>query len=142
MLFLSVLVKHVLHSSSSPHRHRPFKRQQYSMTDMANAISAVRNNEMKKLEASKHFGVPLTTLLDKLSGKSPEWTNYGRTEIQAKVNKKSGKSRRPKRCYTRESMLAALDAVRTGRMSRKEASVTFDVPYSTLLDKLCGRSPE
>ena len=123
-----------------PKCSRKFRRSQYSLSDMANALSAVRNNQMKKYEASKHFGVPLSTLLDKLSGRTPEFTNYGRigTSVQTVLSDYS-KTRRPKRRYTREAMLAALEAVRTGKMSRKEASIHYDVPYTTMLDKLCGR---
>ena len=107
---------------------------------MTSAINAVRNNLMKKGEASKHFGVPLTTLLDKLSGKSPEITSYGRNKDKGAVT--TTKMSRPKRFYTREAMIEALQAVRTGKMSRKDASIHYNVPYSTMVDKLCGRSPE
>lgn len=105
---------------------------------MANALNAVRNNQMKKSEAAKRYGVPLTTLLDKLSGKSPEVTVYGRKEVSANGVRRV----RPKRFYTREAMLSALNAVRSGKMTKKEASVYFDVPYSTMADKLYGRTPE
>ena len=49
-------------------------RKQYSQSAMTSAISAVRSKTMKKSEASRFFGVPLSTLLDKLSGRSPEFT--------------------------------------------------------------------
>ena len=49
-------------------------RKQYSQSAMTSAISAVRSNKMKKSEAARTFGVPLSTLLDKLTGRSPEFT--------------------------------------------------------------------
>ena len=115
--------------------------QRYTMEDMASALEAVRNNVMKKSEAAKQYGIPLTTLLDKISGRSPMFTAYGARKA-AIAHQKSGKKFRPKRSYTREAMLGALEAVRSGRMSKKEASLHFDVPYSTMADKLYGRTPE
>ena len=114
--------------------------QRYTAEDMAGALDAVRNNVMKKSEAAKQFGIPLTTLLDKLSGRSPEVTVYGRKAVFA--HPVTGKKVRQKRSYTREAMLGALEAVRSGKMTKKEASVYYDVPYSTMSDKLYGRTPE
>ena len=41
--------------------------------------------------------------------------------------------------YSKEAMAAALEAVRSGGMSRHEASRRFGVPRTTLKDKLNGR---
>lgn len=55
-----------------PGKSSPKKRRQYAPEQMALAIEAVRENKMSKKQASKIFGVPRTTLLDKLSGRVPE----------------------------------------------------------------------
>ena len=39
---------------------------------MASAIDAVRSGRMRKSQAAQFYGVPRTTLLDKLSGRTPE----------------------------------------------------------------------
>ena len=39
---------------------------------MAAAIEAVRSGRMRKSQAATFYGVPRTTLLDKLSGRTPE----------------------------------------------------------------------
>jgi hypothetical protein len=44
--------------------------------------------------------------------------------------------------YAPEMMAKALEAVRSGAMSKKMAAKTFNVPRTTLLDKLAGRVPE
>ena len=46
------------------------------------------------------------------------------------------------RQYSKESMAAAIDAVRSGRMRKSQAATFFGVPRTTLLDKLAGRTPE
>ncbi|KAG5874870.1 hypothetical protein JTB14_035680 [Gonioctena quinquepunctata] len=46
------------------------RRLQYMEEDMKNAVSAVKNG-MPALRASKQFGVPRTTLLDKVAGRVP-----------------------------------------------------------------------
>ena len=45
-------------------------RSKYDDKNLQLAISAVEKKEMKLAEAAKHFGVPKTTLYDRLSGKS------------------------------------------------------------------------
>jgi hypothetical protein len=47
------------------------KRVTYSRSKMSSAISAVQEGLMSKSKASKVFGVPRTTLLDKLYGRVP-----------------------------------------------------------------------
>ena len=44
--------------------------------------------------------------------------------------------------YSPESMALAIDMVRKGVMNKKQASTTYGVPRTTLLDKLAGRVPE
>ena len=51
------------------------------------------------------------------------------------------KVRSVRKQYPPEKMQAALAAVRNG-MSKKRASIVFQVPRTTLLDKLAGRVPE
>ena len=46
------------------------------------------------------------------------------------------------RQYSKESMAAAIDAVRSGRMRKSQAATFYGVPRTTLLDKLSGRTPE
>ena len=41
-----------------------------------------------------------------------------------------------------DSMALAIEMVRKGLMSKKQASTTYGVPRTTLLDKLAGRVPE
>lgn len=48
------------------------KRVQYSPSKMRAAIEMVRSNGMAKAKAAKLFGVPRTTLIDKLAGRVPE----------------------------------------------------------------------
>ena len=120
----------------------------YTMEDMTNALEDIRNNVLKKSEASRKYGIPLTTLLDKINGRSAIRTPTGvHTASGEKKHyprhrpSRPGRNVRPRRFYTREAMLGALDAVRSGRMNKKEASEHFDVPYSTMADKLYGRTP-
>ncbi|XP_060791261.1 homeobox and leucine zipper encoding b isoform X2 [Neoarius graeffei] len=51
-------------------------------------------------------------------------------------------SNRKRMKYTAEQMQLAIEMVRTGNMSKKEAALTYGVPRSTLIDKLSGRVPE
>ena len=44
--------------------------------------------------------------------------------------------------YTQEQMARAIAAVKLGSLSKKMAAKTFNVPHTTLLDKLSGRVPE
>jgi len=44
--------------------------------------------------------------------------------------------------YSTDAMLAAINSVRTGAMSRTAACRMYGVPKTTLLDKLAGRAPE
>ena len=44
--------------------------------------------------------------------------------------------------YSHESMIAAINEVREGHMSRHAASKAYGVPRSTLCDKLDVKSPE
>ena len=44
--------------------------------------------------------------------------------------------------YSHESMIAAIKEVREGHMSRHAASKAYDIPRSTLCDKLDGKSPD
>ena len=46
------------------------------------------------------------------------------------------------RQYSKESMAAAIEAVRSGRMRKSQAAQFYGVPRTTLLDKLSGRTPE
>ena len=48
------------------------KRMLYSPTKMSLAIEMVRNGAMSKRKAAATYGVPKSTLLDKLAGRSPE----------------------------------------------------------------------
>ena len=47
------------------------KRKQYDQTKMATAIKMVRDG-MSKAKAARIYGVPRTTLVDKLEGRVPE----------------------------------------------------------------------
>lgn len=44
--------------------------------------------------------------------------------------------------YGPEQMAKAISTVRSGAMSRKLAAKTFQIPRTTLIDKLAGRVPE
>ena len=48
------------------------KRLQYRPEQMAMAMHMVRSGTMSKKAAAKTYGVPRTTLLDKLAGRVPE----------------------------------------------------------------------
>ena len=72
--YVSVFIQSTPTQSNALFHQRVGIRKRYSQTAMTSAIHAVRANKMKKSEASRHFGVPLSTLLDKLSGRSPEFT--------------------------------------------------------------------
>ena len=50
--------------------------------------------------------------------------------------------KRPKFQYSEEAMRNAITAVEEGRMSKRAASITYNVPRTTLLDKLTGRTPK
>ena len=49
--------------------------------------------------------------------------------------------KKPKFKYSEEAMQNAISAVEEGRLSKRNASITFNVPRKTLLDKLAGRTP-
>ena len=57
------------------------KRLKYNPQNMAMAIEMVRNGQMSKKGAAKAYGVPKTTLLDKLSGRVPVKTGLGRKTV-------------------------------------------------------------
>jgi hypothetical protein len=48
------------------------KRRQYSPTKLATALVMVKTGAMSKTKASKMYGIPRTTLTDKLSGRTAE----------------------------------------------------------------------
>ena len=54
--------------------YMPKKRQRkhYSDEDMAMALEMVRSGQMTKTKAALTFGVPRTTMHDRLSGRTPE----------------------------------------------------------------------
>ena len=49
-----------------------WKRLKYSPTKMAAAIEMVKRGVMSKRQASQTYGVPRTTLLDKIAGRVPK----------------------------------------------------------------------
>ena len=54
------------------------KYRQYSPSKVASAVSVVQSGAMSKRKAALTFGIPRSTLLDKLSGKAPVGTNLGK----------------------------------------------------------------
>ena len=54
------------------------KYRQYSPSKVASAVSVVQSGAMSKRKAALTFGIPRSTLLDKLSGKAPVGTNPGK----------------------------------------------------------------
>lgn len=50
----------------------------YPDSAMQSAIKAVRENRFKIREASRHYGVPHSTLINKLKGRVPEKRKMGR----------------------------------------------------------------
>ena len=50
-------------------------------------------------------------------------------------------SKRKRFAYSEKDMELALEAVETGVMSKRRASIFYKVPRTTLLDKLEGRTP-
>ena len=53
----------------------------YNHEAMQNALDAVEKGGMSKRKASKCFGVPRTTLSDKLSGRTPRERKMGHSPI-------------------------------------------------------------
>ena len=60
------------------------RRRQYDPENMALAISAVRDDGVPKRQACRIYGVPRTTLLDKLAGRVPEVGNSGPQPVLTK----------------------------------------------------------
>ena len=63
--------------SKRPAPNRPKKLRQWSNESMLRAIEAVKNGEMGQNRAALEYGVPRTTLKDRLSGRVVHGTNIG-----------------------------------------------------------------
>ena len=60
-------------------------RQKYSQDQLRQALHEVRENGMPKKKAAKLYGIPKTTLLDKLSGRVPDEAHSGPDSLLSKA---------------------------------------------------------
>ena len=68
-------------TSITPGRKRPSYQASYSTADIEMALEDVSKKKMSLREVAKKYGVPKSTLSDKLHGKSPVSTKLGRPPI-------------------------------------------------------------
>ncbi|XP_053402950.1 uncharacterized protein LOC128558123 [Mercenaria mercenaria] len=65
------------------------KRVKYNPQSMAVAIQMVRSGQMSKRGAAKAYGVPKSTLLDKLTGRTQEIVSLGRKTVLTPAEEKA-----------------------------------------------------
>ncbi|XP_030851045.1 uncharacterized protein LOC105436902 isoform X1 [Strongylocentrotus purpuratus] len=128
-------------------------RRGYDQEAMENAIQRVKLGEVSTREASRLYKVPRATLMDKLanrvplncrSGPSPKLpiadeANCAKRVIRTRAMAPVRGSYR--RGYDQEVMENAVQRVKLGEISMREASRLYKVPRATLMDKLANRVP-
>ena len=89
----------------------------WSRDDLRRAFDAIKSG-MSVTKASTEFGIPSGTLYGKCR----------REGIELRGSKESAN-------WSEEDLVDALEAVRVGEMSINQASLHFNVPYSTLYNR-------
>ena len=100
--------------------------------DMIAAVAAVQTGNMSLGVTAAKFDIPKSTLPDR---KNRQFSHgeTGKPETISTVGEMPGPKER--KLWLEENMIAAVDAVLTGKMSLGVAAATFNIPKSTLADR-------